>query len=36
MVEQGADERIPSGEEIAAELDRFLSQQPPDDGESRR
>jgi proteasome assembly chaperone (PAC2) family protein len=36
LVEQGADERIPSGEEIAAELDRFLSQQPPDDGESRR
>jgi proteasome assembly chaperone (PAC2) family protein len=35
LVEQGADERIPSGEEIAAELDRFLSQQPPDDGEPR-
>ena len=35
LVEQGADERIPSGDEIAAELDRFLSQQPPDDGESR-
>jgi proteasome assembly chaperone (PAC2) family protein len=36
LVEQGADERLPSGEEIAAELDRFLSQQPPDDGEPRR
>jgi proteasome assembly chaperone (PAC2) family protein len=35
LVEQGADERIPSGDEIAAELDRFLSQQPPDDGDSR-
>jgi len=35
LVEQGADERIPSGEEIAAELDRFLSQQPPENGEPR-
>jgi proteasome assembly chaperone (PAC2) family protein len=35
LVEQGADERIPSGDEIAAELDKFLSQQGPDDGESR-
>jgi proteasome assembly chaperone (PAC2) family protein len=35
LVEQGADERIPSGDEIAAELDRFLSQQGPDDGEPR-
>jgi proteasome assembly chaperone (PAC2) family protein len=35
LVEQGADERIPSGDEIAAELDRFLSQQGPDEGESR-
>jgi proteasome assembly chaperone (PAC2) family protein len=33
LVEQGDDdERIPSGDEIAAELERFLSQQlPPDD-----
>ncbi len=31
MVEQGAEQRVPSGEEIAAELERFLSQQPPDD-----
>ncbi len=30
MVEQG-EQRMPSGEEIAAELERFLSQQPPDD-----
>src|ERR671912_517226 len=30
MVEQGADERIPSGDEIAAELERFLGQGPPD------
>jgi PAC2 family len=30
MVEQGADERIPSGDEIAAELERFLNQGPPD------
>jgi proteasome assembly chaperone (PAC2) family protein len=29
LVEQGDDERIPSGDEIAAELERFLSQQPP-------
>jgi proteasome assembly chaperone (PAC2) family protein len=32
LVEQGGDERVPSGDEIAAELERFLSQQPPDDG----
>jgi predicted ATP-grasp superfamily ATP-dependent carboligase len=31
MVEQGAEQRVPSGEEIAAELEQFLSQQPPDD-----
>ncbi len=31
MVEEGAEQRVPSGEEIAAELERFLSQQPPDD-----
>jgi predicted ATP-grasp superfamily ATP-dependent carboligase len=31
MVEQGAEQRVPSGEEIAAELERFLSQQPPDE-----
>ena len=30
LVEQGADERIPSGDEIAAELERFLGQTPPD------
>ena len=35
LVEQGGDERIPPGDEIAAELERFLSQQPPDDGEAR-
>ena len=29
LVEQGGDDRIPSGDEIAAELERFLSQQPP-------
>jgi proteasome assembly chaperone (PAC2) family protein len=34
MVEQGADERIPSGDEIAAELERFL-QNPPEGGEPR-
>jgi proteasome assembly chaperone (PAC2) family protein len=34
LVEQGADERIPSGDEIAAELERFLGQTPPD-GEPR-
>ena len=33
MVEQGADERIPSGDEIAAELERFLNQNPPEGGE---
>jgi proteasome assembly chaperone (PAC2) family protein len=32
LVEQGADERIPSGDEIAAELERFLGQNPPPDG----
>jgi proteasome assembly chaperone (PAC2) family protein len=31
LVEQGGDDRIPSGDEIAAELERFLSQQPPPD-----
>jgi predicted ATP-grasp superfamily ATP-dependent carboligase len=31
MVQEGDDQRVPSGEEIAAELERFLSQQPPDD-----
>jgi predicted ATP-grasp superfamily ATP-dependent carboligase len=35
MVEQGAEQRVPSGEEIAAELERFLSQQPPDDDPGR-
>ena len=35
MVEQGADERIPSGDEIAAELERFLGQNPPDGTEPR-
>jgi hypothetical protein len=35
LVEQGADERIPSGDEIAAELERFLGQNPPDGGEAR-
>jgi proteasome assembly chaperone (PAC2) family protein len=34
LVEQGADERIPSGDEIAAELERFLGQPPPE-GDSR-
>jgi predicted ATP-grasp superfamily ATP-dependent carboligase len=35
MLEQGAEQRVPSGEEIAAELERFLSQeQPPDDDPS--
>jgi proteasome assembly chaperone (PAC2) family protein len=34
LVEQGGDDRIPSGDEIAAELERFLSQQPPPDDES--
>jgi len=32
LIEEGADQRVPSGDEIAAELERFLSQQPPDDG----
>jgi proteasome assembly chaperone (PAC2) family protein len=32
LVEQGGDDRVPSGDEIAAELERYLSQQPPDDG----
>jgi predicted ATP-grasp superfamily ATP-dependent carboligase len=31
MVEEGAEQQLPSGDEIAAELERFLSQQPPDD-----
>jgi predicted ATP-grasp superfamily ATP-dependent carboligase len=31
MVQEGAEQRLPSGDEIAAELERFLSQQPPDD-----
>ncbi|HET7517040.1 MAG TPA: PAC2 family protein [Actinomycetes bacterium] len=35
MVEQGADERIPSGDEIAAELERFLNQDPPEGGDPR-
>jgi hypothetical protein len=35
MVEQGADERIPSGDEIAAELEKFLGQSPPDGTEPR-
>ena len=30
VVEQG-EERVPSGDEIAAELERFLAQQPPPD-----
>ncbi len=34
LVEQGGDDRIPSGDEIAAELERFLSQQPPPDDET--
>jgi proteasome assembly chaperone (PAC2) family protein len=34
LVEQGGDDRIPSGDEIAAELERFLSQQPPPDEET--
>jgi predicted ATP-grasp superfamily ATP-dependent carboligase len=35
MVEQGADQRLPSGDEIADELERFLSQQPPPDDDTR-
>jgi predicted ATP-grasp superfamily ATP-dependent carboligase len=35
MVEQGADQRLPSGDEIADELERFLSQQPPPDDDNR-
>jgi proteasome assembly chaperone (PAC2) family protein len=35
LVEQGADERIPSGDEIAAELEKFLGQSPPDGTEPR-
>lgn len=35
MVEQGAEQRVPSGEEIAAELERFLSQQQPPDDDPR-
>jgi hypothetical protein len=34
LVEQGED-RIPSGDEIAAELERFLSQQPPPEDDAR-
>jgi proteasome assembly chaperone (PAC2) family protein len=33
VVEQG-EERVPSGDEIAAELERFLAQQPPPDPEA--
>jgi hypothetical protein len=32
LVQEGADLRIPSGDEIAAELERFLSQQDPGSG----
>jgi predicted ATP-grasp superfamily ATP-dependent carboligase len=35
MLEQGAEQRVPSGEEIAAELERFLSQQQPPDDDPR-
>ncbi|HEV8426172.1 MAG TPA: PAC2 family protein [Actinomycetes bacterium] len=35
LVEEGADERIPSGDEIAAELEKFLGQTPPDPDETR-
>jgi proteasome assembly chaperone (PAC2) family protein len=35
LVEDGADERIPSGDEIAAELEKFLGQTPPDPDETR-
>ena len=35
MVEQGADERIPSGDELAAELERFLNPNPPEGGDPR-
>lgn len=35
MVEEGAEQRVPSGEEIAAELERFLSQEPPPDDDPR-
>jgi predicted ATP-grasp superfamily ATP-dependent carboligase len=35
LVEQGAEQRVPSGEEIAAELERFLSQQQPPDDDPR-
>jgi predicted ATP-grasp superfamily ATP-dependent carboligase len=35
MVEQGAEQRLPSGDEIAEELERFLSQQPPPDDDNR-
>jgi len=33
MVDQGGEQRLPSGDEIADELERFLSQQPPPDDE---
>jgi predicted ATP-grasp superfamily ATP-dependent carboligase len=35
MVEQGGEQRLPSGEELAGELERFLSQQPPPDDDNR-
>jgi proteasome assembly chaperone (PAC2) family protein len=35
LVEQGADDRVPSGDQIAAELELFLREQPPDSGEPR-
>jgi predicted ATP-grasp superfamily ATP-dependent carboligase len=35
MVEQGNEQRLPSGEELADELERFLSQQPPPDDDNR-
>jgi proteasome assembly chaperone (PAC2) family protein len=35
LVEQGADERVPSGDQIAAELERFLREQPPGSAEPR-
>ncbi len=35
MVEQGNEQRLPSGDELADELERFLSQQPPPDDDNR-
>jgi proteasome assembly chaperone (PAC2) family protein len=35
LVEQGADDRVPSGDQIAAELELFLREQPPDSGDPR-